>query len=128
MCVAESQGVGEPILWSEKAGFIFIPSHLGMVLGKLLNPADTFFPAKAAEWVGSSRGPHDINFSDESQHPRERQACLLICLNNNLFPARSLLVPVAEISLLPPLCPGPELKEHQEAIHSKSSSLVTQGL
>lgn len=56
-CAADSRGSREPILWSGKADFISVQSCLGLALGELPNPADTFPPAKAAEWVGSPGGP-----------------------------------------------------------------------
>lgn len=91
------RGAGEPILWSEKADFISVQSHLGLVLGELPSPADTFSLTQVSKWVGSPRGPRDTSSSDESQHPKERRACLFVCLNYNLFPRGRLLVPPAGV-------------------------------
>ena len=70
-CVADSQGRGEPILWSEEADFISVQSILGLMLGELPNPADRFpLPELLSGWAAprSSRGPHDTKSPDEFQH------------------------------------------------------------
>lgn len=83
------RGTGEPILWSGKADFISVQSHLGLILGELPNPADTFSLAKAAEWVGPRGAPGgpmtptpQMSLSTQG---KDRHACF-ICLNYNLFP------------------------------------------
>ena len=107
-------GAGEPILRSGKADFISVQSCLGLALGELPNPADTFPPGQSCRVGGQPRGTpggRDTSSSDEPQHPGESRHACFICLSYNLFPSGDLLVPVATLSFSLPLCSGPEPKE-----------------